>query len=274
MSALVFIKIFWVSEHGSESEVSSDLLWPMRISKRAEMNSDLPTSPLYASQLRVWVWTNSAELIRVPICSNSSLWLKNRRIWRISDKLYPFHIPQFLLYVNQLLWLPPTPEFRHLKKGAYVVAKKPWCLAGHPHVFKPPPWGWCKPGELPSGNAMDLCSCRESGLPSTLPHCAVVSSHGQTGSILSPVVDSPKSITLVSSVEIDALRNWVQLKWIPSVSVSAFAMPVLVQPTQKGGLYGLYSFELFIPRFGNPFFPNLAMAIKMRVRYLNKEHVS
>lgn len=116
-----------------------------------------------------------------------------------SDKFYPFHIPQFLCMLINCFDSSPPPEFRHLKKGACMVAKKPWCLAGHPHVFKPPPWGWCKPGELPSGNAMDSCSCRDSGLPSTMPHSAVVSSHGQTGSALSP----PKSITLVSNVEIE-----------------------------------------------------------------------
>lgn len=85
----------------------------------------------------------------------------------------------------------PLPLNSGTSKKAHV-----WLLRSlgasqeNPHVFKPPLWGWCKPGELPSGNVMVSCSYRDSGLPSTLPNSAVVSSHGQTGSILSPTLQN------------------------------------------------------------------------------------
>ena len=55
----------------------------LRISKRAEMNSDSPTSPLPTSQLTFGVWINSTASICASICSNSSHWFKKRRIRRI-----------------------------------------------------------------------------------------------------------------------------------------------------------------------------------------------
>lgn len=134
----------------------------------------------------------------------------------------------------------PLPLNSGTSKKAHV-----WLLRSlgasqeNPHVFKPPLWGWCKPGELPSGNVMVSCSYRDSGLPSTLPNSAVVSSHGQTGSILSPVVNSPKSITLFSSVEIEiCLEELIPARVNPIGLSLSLSMTVLVQPTQKGGLYG------------------------------------
>lgn len=119
MGSLVFLQmlIFWAPENASENEVSNDLLGWMRKSKRAEMNSDSPTSPLYTSQLRVWVWINNTILICVSICSNSQLRLKRRRVWRTSEfwQMLSFPFPSDP-FVHEPTALTSPWEFTHSTK--------------------------------------------------------------------------------------------------------------------------------------------------------------
>lgn len=111
--------IFWVPENGSQDEVGGDLLWQVGISKRAEMNLGFPPSRLYTSQLRVWLWIYSTALTCASICSDSSLQLRKRRIWRffwvLTNVIHSIPTPtQSLLYTHQLCWHPP--EKSHLSK--------------------------------------------------------------------------------------------------------------------------------------------------------------
>lgn len=106
----------------------------LRISKRAEMNSDSPTSPLPTSQLTVGVWINSTASICASICSNSSHWFKKRRIrriWVLRDVI--LSLSSSASYTTTRLLTPPWDP--PLKKDAHVVASKPWCLTEHPPQY-------------------------------------------------------------------------------------------------------------------------------------------
>lgn len=117
-----------------------------------------------------------------------------------SGTLYPFHFPHFLLYTNQLLWLPTENSHTSTKLPVWLllILGASQDTVVYTSLFR--------------GVGVRLESCHQQmpqlrvpagtvGVCVLCPIQAVVSSHEQTGSVLGSVVDSPKSATLASSAE-------------------------------------------------------------------------
>jgi hypothetical protein len=143
------ILIFWVSESGSEIEVSSDILWQMRVSKEQKW---IQTHVLlHCTRLNlepVCEWT-----AHIDLCVNLFKFVPGSKIRRkviISISLHSFcAVTTMILLVESslkrcLLLLP--------SHGASKDTPSLTCLL----------WGRCKIGDVPSGGYMILCFCRIS----------------------------------------------------------------------------------------------------------------
>lgn len=151
--------------------------------------------------------------------------------------MFPLHFSQFLLYTNQLLWL---------SLRIHTALKRYLCDYHQALV-------------LPFGVVVILERCHQEmallhvllgtvdfGL---LCPTQAVSSHEHPCSVMGAVVDSLKSITLVSNLkQKDGLRNWPQLKVSPQQS-EAFPSHCWFSPSKRVSFMVLCSFELFIPGF-------------------------
>lgn len=85
-----------------------------------------------------------------------------------SDKCYPFHFPQILLYMSQLLWLPP--ENSHTLQRCLCGCYQALVPGRTPSHVPASSVGLVEVWRNTSGDGIASHSCRDSGLRSAVLH--------------------------------------------------------------------------------------------------------